>query len=34
MELAETSTVFVVDDDADFRESIAALLETVGLRIG
>src|ERR1700739_1166100 len=32
MELAETSTVFVVDDDADVRESIEALLATVGLR--
>src|SRR5271168_4241373 len=31
MELPETSTVFVVDDDAAVRESIVALLETVGL---
>jgi FixJ family two-component response regulator len=32
MKLAEASTVFVVDDDAGIRESIAALLETVNLR--
>lgn len=31
MELADPSTVFVVDDDAGIRESIGALLETVGL---
>lgn len=32
MEPGESSTVFVVDDDAGVRESIAALLATVGLR--
>jgi len=32
MNLAEASTVFVVDDDAGIRESIAALLATVNLR--
>lgn len=32
MKLAEASTVFVVDDDAGIRESIAALLATVNLR--
>ena len=32
MELAESATVFVVDDDAGVRESIAGLLATVGLR--
>lgn len=32
MELAAISTVFVVDDDAAVRESIAALLATVDLR--
>ncbi|MEG9435709.1 response regulator transcription factor [Edaphobacter sp. HDX4] len=32
MELAETSNVFVVDDDAYVRDSLEALLATVGLR--
>jgi FixJ family two-component response regulator len=32
MESAESSTVFIIDDDADIRESIVGLLEIVGLR--
>lgn len=32
MESGEDSSVFIVDDDADVRASIAALLATVGLR--
>ena len=30
---AQSSTVFVIDDDADVRASIAGLLKTVGLRV-
>jgi FixJ family two-component response regulator len=32
MESAESSTVFIIDDDADIRGSIVGLLEIVGLR--